>query len=53
MSEPDEPEEVICSECGKPLADDWGGLLACFCAWGGLPPSADDVVNHAEKIRWN
>jgi len=27
-----------CPLCGGPLKDDWHGVAACFCNFGGQPP---------------
>lgn len=37
-----------CPECGKQLDDDWNGVRACFCTWGGRAPTADEVADAAE-----
>ena len=39
----DEGQVVTCPECNGPLADDWHGLAACFCTWGGKRPTLLDL----------
>lgn len=29
------------------LKDDWHGVKACFCAWGGRSPSGEEVADAA------
>jgi len=39
-----------CPECGKPLKPkkSWGGLMACYCRWGGRRPSVNQIVASAD-----
>jgi hypothetical protein len=39
---------IKCPDCGKPLSDDWKGLAACFCKWGGREPTIDEIVAAAD-----
>ena len=37
-----------CGDCGKLLKDDWHGLAACFCKWGGREPTIDEIEAAAD-----
>lgn len=45
------PEQPTCPECGKPLKakKSWGGLMACYCKWGGRKPSTNQIIEDAEN----
>jgi hypothetical protein len=47
-AEDDDEWPIKCPDCGKPLGDDWHGLAACFCKWGGREPTIDEIVAAAD-----
>ena len=44
-------EEIYCPQCGKPLKAKKSccGLMACYCQWAGRKPTANQVVEAAER----
>jgi hypothetical protein len=36
--------EDVCPECNQPLSPRWHGLNACFCRWGGVQPTASEII---------
>lgn len=38
-----------CYHCGRGLKDDWHGLAACFCLWGGREPTIDEIIKGSEE----
>lgn len=49
--EPDK-EPLHCPDCSKPLKPkkSMGGLMACFCLWGGRKPSVSQIMKSAEQF---
>lgn len=50
---PDDPEN--CPECQMPMKPkkSWGGLMACYCRWGGKAPSAKQLEELPSEAELN
>lgn len=44
-------DKETCPECGKPLESkkSWGGLMACYCQFGGKKPTTEQLVKKADS----
>ena len=49
---PDPDCPYCCQECGDRLVD-LNGTWQCFCRWGGVPPTAEEIIAHVDKTILN